>query len=415
MSRSSSVFKAAVLGGLLSLPTAALAVEEITWWTPNWGEERARKLAADFEAANPDIKLNLEITVSKDLQNRILVALRSGTPPDLIEASTQWVPAYADTGKLLALDDWAAANLPMDDLLPEAVKAGTYEGKLYHAPYRAQTLGMFYNKEMYREAGLDPESPPETWDELLEVSKTLTKTKADGTEQYGLGIAGGGEVANLISRMTPFIWMNGGDVVSEDLTTAVINSPEAVAAVDFYTRPLLVDKSAPPSTLQNDGAALRRLFVSGTIASYVSGQYDIPAIQKENPDLDFGVMLVPHPEGGETSGLLAGWSFVVPADSPKHEATLKFVAFMMQPENQGFFTDTFPAAQSAMSMERFQDPLLDPFKEMLKYARPAPATDAWITINQAMFDYTQAVMLGDSTPQEAMDEANEVIQEALDR
>lgn len=415
MSKLTGLLRGAVLGGLLALPTAALAVE-ITWWTPNWGEERARKLAADFEAQNPDITLNLEITVAKDLQNRILVALRSGSPPDLIEASSQWVIPFAATGKLLAFDDaWAAANLPMDDLLPEALNQGILDGKLYHAPYRAQTLAMFYNKEMYREAGLDPEAPPETWDELLEVAKTLTKKKADGTDQYGLGIAGGGEVANLVSRLTPFIWMNGGDVISEDMTTATINSPEAVAAVEFYTRPLLVDKSAPPSTLQNDGLALRRLFSTGTIAHYIAGQFDIPAIKKENPNLDFGVMLVPHPEGGQTSGILAGWSFVIPADSDKHEATLKFVSFMMQPENQGFFTDTFPAAQSAMSMERFQDPMLEAFKEALKYARPAPTTEAWITIGQAMFDHTQEVMLGAATPQEAMDAANEVIQEALDR
>jgi multiple sugar transport system substrate-binding protein len=126
-------------------------------------------------------------------------------------------------------------------------------------------------------------------------------------------------------------------------------------------------------------------------------------------------MLVPHPEGKQTSGMLSGWSFVVPLDSPKHEATLKFVEFMERPENQGYFTDTFPAAQSAMSMERFQDPILEPFKEALKYARPAPATEAWIVIGQALFDHTQEVLLGAATAQEAMDAAAETIQEALDR
>jgi multiple sugar transport system substrate-binding protein len=68
-----------------------------------------------------------------------------------------------------------------------------------------------------------------------------------------------------------------------------------------------------------------------------------------------------------------------------------------------------------MSMERFQDPILEPFKEALKYARPAPATEAWIVIGQALFDHTQEVLLGAATAQEAMDAAAETIQEALDR
>ncbi len=397
----------------LALPTLVAHAETVTWWTPNWGQERAAKLAADFEKANPDIQIKMEITVANGLQNRIMVALRSGNPPDLIDTSTSWMTPYAATGKLLALDDFAKKNVDMQDLLPEPVKAATYQGKLYGLPYRAQTLGMIYNKGLYREAGLNPDHPPQTWDELIEMSKKLTKKNAEGKDQYGLGVAGGGEQQNMITRMVPFIWMNGGDVLNEGMTKATINQPAAVEAVTFYTDPLTKYKIAPPSTLQNDGLALRRLFDTGTIAQYLSGQYDLPAIKKEAPDIDIGVAMFPHPKGKETAGILSGWDFIVPADSAHQDATLKFVAFLMKPENQGFYTDTFPAAQSAMSMPRFQDPLLQPFKEALKYARPLPASPAWIRTTQIVYSSVQSIMLGQATPQAAMDSAAQQIDAAL--
>lgn len=389
--------------------------EEIVWWTPNWGEARARELASQFEAANPDITIRMEITVSNGLQNRIMTVLRSGSPPDLIDSSMQWIAPFAATGKLLALDDFASnSTIDMDDLLAASVGYSSYEGKLYGLPYRSQTLGMLYNKGLYREAGLDPEKPPQTWDELIEVSKKLTRTNAAGQQQYGMGVSGGGEVSNMITRLVPFIWMNGGDVISEDGKKAIVNSPEAVAAVEFYTDMLTVHKAAPPSTLQNDGTALRRLFGTGTIAQYLTGQYDLPALAAEAPDIEIGVTPFPHPEGKQTAGMLAGWAFLVPADSPRHAATLRFVEFMMSPENQGFYTDTFPASQSAMSLPRFQDPLLEPFKEALRFARPAANHPAWIQASQSIFNHVQEVLLGTATAQQAMDAVVAELQPLLD-
>ena len=415
MSLNKNLLRIAVAGAAFVLPGFAAMAEEITWWTPNWGAERAQKLIKDFEAANPDITIKTEITVSNGLQNRIQVVLQSGAPPDLIETSMQWVAPFAQGGKLLPLDKFAASNVDLKDLLPATVEASTYDGKLYALPYRAQTLGLIYNKQLYRDAGLNPDQPPQTWDEFIAASKKLTRTNAKGEQQYGIGVAGGGEISNLITRMVPFMWMNGGDVFSPAGKTALVNQPAAVAAVKFYTDPLTTLNIAPPSTLQNDGLALRRLFDQGTVAQYFSGQYDLPAIKKEAPGLDIGVAPFPHPEGKQTAGILSGWTFVVPAASKHIDATLKFLAFLEKPENQGFFTDTFPASQSAMSLPRFADPLLQPFKAMLEFAKPVPTNPAWIQAQQILFDNTQQVLLKSASPQDAMNTAAQQIQDILDQ
>lgn len=392
---------------VLAFAGGSAVAGDILWWTPNWGEARARELAAKFEAANPGIKVNLEITVSDGLPARIQTALVSGSPPDLIEAQHGWVAPYAQAGLVLPLDDVLQDK---DDYITAALDYDTWDGKLWGIPYRIETHGVIYNKGAFTAAGLDPEKPPQTWTELVDAAKKLT-----GGGKYGFAITGGGEFGNTVFRSLPFIWMNGGSIISEDMTTATVNAPEAVEAVKFYTDMLVTHQVSPPSTLQNDGTANRRLFIAETVSMYQSGQFDIGSIRKENANIDIGVMTIPHPEGKETAAILGGWSFIIPKDAKNPEETKKLVQFLAQSDNMGFFTDTFPARKSAMEMERFQDPILANFKAMLPFGRRVPPHKNWIPITQAYFDGVQRILVGDQEPQEAMDQAAEEIQALLDQ
>lgn len=391
----------------LMLPAGLAAAGEILWWTPNWGEPRARELAAKFEAANPDIKINLEVTVSDGLPTKILTALQSGSPPDIIEAQHGWVAPYAQQDLVLPLDDVLQDR---DDYIPAALAYDTWDGKLWGVPYRIETHGVIFNRGAFTAAGLDPDNPPETWGELVDAAEKLTTG-----DQYGFAITGGGEFGNTVFRSLPFIWMNGGSIISDDMTRATVNEPAAVEAVKFYTDMLVEHGVSPPSTLQNDGLANRRLFITGTVAAYQSGQFDVPTIRNENADIDVGVMMIPHPEGKETAAILGGWSFIVPRDAANPDDAKKFVQFMAESDNMGFFTDTFPARVSAMSLPRFDDPILTVFKEMLPYGRTLPQHKAWIQITQAYFDGIQRILLGDQDAQAAMDQAAEEIQALLDQ
>ena len=168
---------------------------EIVWWTPNWGEPRAEELAKKFEAANPGITVKLEITVSDGLPTRIQTALRSGSPPDLIEAQHGWVVPYAQAGLLLPLDD-VLDELGKDDFVPASLDYDTWDGHIWGIPYRIETHGVIYNKGTFKAAGLDPEKPPQTWTELVDAAKKLTGKGANGQDQYGFAITGGGEFGN---------------------------------------------------------------------------------------------------------------------------------------------------------------------------------------------------------------------------
>jgi multiple sugar transport system substrate-binding protein len=388
-----------------TLTLASVQAGEIVWWTPNWGEARARELADKFMAANPDITIRMEVTVSDGLPQRVLTALQSGAPPDIIEVQHGWVNGYAQNDLIVPLDDTIQDK---EDFAPAVIENVSWDGKLWGSPYRMETHGFIYNKGMFAAAGLDPNAPPETWDDLIAAATALSK---DG--KYGFAITGGGEMGNTIFRSLPFIWMNGGNFMSDDMTTATVNSPEAVAAVKFYTD-FFLNGLSPDSTLSNDGTANRRLFIAESVASYQSGQFDIASIRNENPAIDIGVGMLPHPAGKQTASIVGGWSYVVPKDARNPEDAKKFLQFMNTSETQAFFTDTFPVRQSAMSAERFQDPILVPFRDQLAFARPAPIHKNWVQIQQAYFDGVQRILTGEQDVQAAMDEANEEIQALLD-
>jgi multiple sugar transport system substrate-binding protein len=407
--------------GLAGLSAAALLPArgahaqqaEIVWWAPNWGQARAEELARRFEAANPGSRVRIEVTVSDGLQNRVLAALRSSAAPELLEIQNGWNIPFAATGGLRPLDDmFARPELPAADFVQAALNLARHDGRTYGIPYRVEAHAVYYNKAAFREAGLDPDKPPATWPDFTSAARALTRTTG-GRQQFGFGITGGGEFGNTVFRSLPFIMMNGGHILSDDLRRVIVNERPAVEAVDFYAS-FLRDRLAPPSTLQNDGIAVRRLFIAGTVAMYQSGQFDLATIKREAPQIEIGVMPIPAPVGRTTAALLGGWNFAVPARARNTAGALRLLSFLAEPANMGFYTDTFPARTSAMDLPRFRDPDLAGFAAMLPYARPAPPHRNWVQITQIYFNGVQRVLLGEATAQKAMDDAAAEMRGLLD-
>jgi multiple sugar transport system substrate-binding protein len=385
----------AATASFLALSTGALA-GEVVWWTPNFNEARARQLVEKFQAANPGITVKLEVTTTDGLPQRILTALQSGAAPDVIDVQHGWVSGYAQNDLVIPLDEVVTER---EDYIPAALEYNTWDGKLWGAPYRIETHAIIINKGDFKAAGLDPDNPPMIWEAFAEAAKTLT---ANG--KSGFAITGGGEVGNTIFRSLPFMWMVGGGIISEDGQQVLVNSPETIKAVTYYTD-FFKNGISPSSTLENDGTANRRLFIAEKVSMYQSGQFDIQSIRKENPKIDIGVIPIPHPNGAETEAILGGWSLVVPSGAKNPDEAKTLVSFLAGAENQAVLTDTFPARKSAMEAERFQDPILKVFKDMLPYGRPVPAHPNWVQISQAYFDGIQRILLGDEDVQEAMDGA----------
>ncbi len=393
----------AATASFLAMSASAWA-GQVVWWTPNFNEARARQLVETFQAANPGVTVKLETTTTDGLPQRILTALQSGAAPDVIDVQHAWVNGYAQNKLVVPLDE---AVTERDDYIPAALQYNTWNGKLWGAPYRIETHAIIINRGDFKAVGLDPDKPPQTWEAFADAAKKLT---VNG--KSGFAITGGGEVGNTIFRSLPFMWMLGGGIISDDGKKVLVDSPESEKAVTFYTD-FFKNHLSPSSTLENDGTANRRLFIAEKVSMYQSGQFDIQSIRKENPKIDIGVIPVPHPEGAKTAVILGGWSLVVPSSAKNPDEAKKLVAFLSKSENQAILTDTFPARISAMNAERFNDPILKVFKDMLPFGRPVPAHPNWVQISQAYFDGIQRILLGDESVKEAMDGAASEIEGLL--
>ena len=146
-----------------------------------------------FEAENPSQRIKLEITVSDGLQNRALAAIRSGSPPELMEIQSGWNIPYAATGGLMSLDEVVTANnIALNDFLPAPLGTARYENKLMGMPYRCEAHGLIYNKAHFREAGLNPDQPPRDWNEtfLAIVRRDIAEIEAGRRQREADRVAG---------------------------------------------------------------------------------------------------------------------------------------------------------------------------------------------------------------------------------
>jgi ABC-type glycerol-3-phosphate transport system substrate-binding protein len=389
------IFCAAVL-----LSATSAHAETITWWLPNWDEKPARAIVADYETANPGEKVEIVITTWDTMAQKILVGLQSRNAPDVITELESRTLRYARKSLLTDLTG-VVTKLGKDDFVPSALATGEYEGRYYSVPFRHDGAGLFYNKDLFAAAGLDPEHPPQTWAQLVEYCKKLTVTKDGKTTQYGIAWPLG-NVNNGVERYLPLLFDHGGKLFNQDQTRFTLDTPEAIGALDAMVD-LFKTGVAPTSSLEVDNTGLRELFLNRRIAMYYSGPFDVQPILEAG--IKLGTGFLPGLNGmGVTT--VDGFSLIVPAHSSKQKAAEQFVAFVGQPKNQARLTATFPASYTALKDERFNSAYLQPFVVQLGRVENMPNHPKWNELERILFDNIQAAVLGKKTSAQAMADAN---------
>ena len=379
-------------------PAAAAGSVTIDWWVPNFHAAGAKIMKDQFEAANPNIKLNQIETVSNGLYEKIYTTLQGSDQPDLIDVQNPWNPIFSQAG---LVTDLTNRGVDTTDWLPSSLKTAQSQGKLFGVPFRTDALALVWNKDIFQAAGLDPEKPPQTWEELASMAQQANQPP----NRYGFGLIAG-DPGNTFYRLSTFIWANGGDVLNSDNTQALCNQPACVEAVQFYTDLATRHKVAPDSALQGTTEMFDGLFASGKLALYETGQFLQTTLQSKAPNLKWGATTTIKRQ--QIACLLGGWNWVIPKNAKHVEATWTLVNFMSQPQNMAALADAntvFPARNSALKDPRFQTPTLAPFAQELQYARLAPPIPQWADITKAMTAGVQSIITGQSGVQAAMDQA----------
>jgi multiple sugar transport system substrate-binding protein len=376
------------------------------FWTDADTRPVMARLLEKFEQENPDIDVAMTELTWNDGHEKIVVAFTSGTEPDVLELGSDWVPEFSSQGVLAEVTDEAAA-LREDYLLWDPV---LYQDKVYGFPWTLDSRAMFYNRELMRRAGLDPDRPPETWPELLRAVQAID---ALDEQTYGFG-ANSGERHRLYKKFLPFLWSNDGKILSDDWQRCLLDRPESVQALEFY---LKLTRHGMVETQK----MLDRAFMAGQIGFWQSGGWLISLIGKEAPDLDYGVALVPRPsrERGESRSFAGGEYLVISKRSKQRDAALRLIRFLISPEHALELTKAHkgatPAARSAFDDPYFaNDPRLSVFNKQLLTSVMPPMHPKWVYMEEAIERAVEKAMYGKASAAEALQEATEKINELLE-
>ena len=396
-----------IFGAAVLLGATSIHAETIAWWLPNWDEKPAHAIVADYETANPGEKVEIVLTTWDTMAQKILVGLQSHNAPDVVTELESRTLRYARKNLLTDLTG-VVTKLGKDDLVSSALATGEFEGHYYSIPFRHDGAGLYYNKDLFTAAGLDPEHPPQTWAQLVEYCKKLTVTKDGQTTQYGIAWPLG-NVNNGVERFLALLFDHGGKLFNQDQSRFTLDTPEAISALDALVGLFKIGVAAP-SSLEVDNTALRELFLNRRIAMYYSGPFDV------QPILDAGIKLgtgfLPGVNGmGVTT--VDGFSLIVPAHSSKQKAAEQFVAFVGQPKNQARLTATFPASNTALKFEQFNSAYLQPFVVQLGRVENMPNHPKWGELQRILFENIQAAVLGKKTSAQAMADANAQMNSSL--
>lgn len=290
-----------------------------------------------FEAANPDIQVQLEPVGSGDYYARILTQIAAGDPPDLLQIGDDAVPMFVDKGAFLALDDFiASADYPLDTsiYLPGVLDPGKWNGEQYLLPKDFSPLAVYYNKKLFDAAGVAYPKDGWSWDEFLAAAQALTKIDDSGkTTQWGVQLP-----AAWTTGFEFWVAAAGGRLISEDGQQFVgfMDSPEVQSAVQFYADLYNKYKVAPPPADMNAFGGGNSEFDNGAAAMRIFGRWP-QAGMKQNPNIDLGVVGVPA--GKVRAGVLFWGGFGISSLSKNPDAAWRFLRYYTGAEGAEVWKD----------------------------------------------------------------------------
>ena len=223
-----------------------------------------------FALYYPNITLDNQNVGYNDMLDKIRTAAAGGAAPDVAKMPILWGVEFAARGDLseVTLEEfgWTA-----EQFWPGALKSVTWEDKIYGVPTNNETMAFIWNKQIFADAGLDPENPPATWDDVVAYSNQIKQE----TGKNGYGIVAKVNAGNTPFRFMPVLWAYGASALDEGedsptYDTTMINTPEGIAALQVYYDMYVRDRSVPTSALTNTQTENQDLFIAGEIAMMIS-------------------------------------------------------------------------------------------------------------------------------------------------
>lgn len=349
-----------------------------------------------FESENPGITVNAVSHEWAELHDKILVSASSGSLPDVARCDIAWLPEFQKMGVLVPLDEAMADFADVSGaLLDSAMSTAMIGGHYYGLALNTNSKIVFYNVQMLENAGV---AVPATMDEWVAAVTALSGTNANGQQVWGWN-----EPALSGWNICPFIWSFGGSLTNPEQTVATgyINSEASVKAVDTFAQLVL----AGCVTGFNSGdIPMTDGFGTGRYAMMLEGPWKSAELAGAYPDVEYGTAPIPAGDGGSVSVL--GGEDIAMFNTANQDAAWKFMKFMTSEfaEIEMAKCGQIPVNKAALASDTVQSASFAPFLDAITTAKARPSVAAWSEMDNALSIAMTAVVSGEKTAREAMDE-----------
>ncbi|MCC3291675.1 extracellular solute-binding protein [Arthrobacter sp. zg-Y1110] len=319
----------------------------------------------DFEAANEDISVNLQVESWENLESVLQTKIQAGEAPDIYNGGA--FSAFADEGLLYPANE-VASEETIADFQESFAENEMLDGTQYGLPLIASVRALFYNQDLFDAAGI--QAPPTTWDELHAAAQEISATGVPG---YGMPL--GSEEAQGES----LIWFAGNGGGFGDESEITVNTPENLEAAEFMKK-MISDGVTQPDPGATQRTPMINVFAQGQIGMVYALPQTVGQIEEENPDLNYGIASVPTNSGEPSTLGVADRLMAFKNDEDKQEAIKAFMDFFYAEDNYVDWVETegfLPTTKSG-SEAMGSDESLKPFLDMLPTAEFYPTTNpAW--------------------------------------
>jgi multiple sugar transport system substrate-binding protein len=373
----------------------------IRFWAMGREGEVVQELVRDFEARNPDVRVDVQQIPWTAAHEKLLTSFVGRATPDVSQLGNTWVCEFVALGALARLDDRVAASSVVRpaDHFAGIWATNVIDDALYGVPWYVDTRLLFYRRDLLAAAG-HPE-PPATWDDWRAAMADVVRNGGPGT--YGILLP-----VNEWAQPTILGLQAGSPLLTDGGTRGAFTAPDYRRAFSYYVG-LFRDGLAPPVS-NNEVANLYQEFSRGTFAMYITGPWNLGEFSRRLPPEqqdDWATAPLPGPAPGVPGVSLAGGSsLVVFRGSDKQDAAWRLVEFLSEPAQQlRFFhlTGDLPAHRAAWDDTSFTgDPRALAFRRQLEHVVPTPAVPEWEQIADQVWRRAEAAIRGAATIDEAL-------------
>ena len=373
-----------------------------------WGDPAEltvwNQIVKDFEAANPNITVSVEVSDWDSYWTKLKTLLAAKTPPDMFAIDAPLYLDYQSKGVLLNLQPYLDKNPGMlDGLYPQTLQAYQTPQGYFGLPRDFQTIVLFYNKTMFDKAGMAYPTADWTWDDLRAAAKKLTLTGSDGKiTQYGFSF----DMWDMEPGYSEAIWSYGGSILNADHTKTLLGEPAARQAWQLLYDMTFVDKSVPDSTASGQYGG--DTFLAGVSAMTPLGHWVVPGYA--DAKLNFDAAPMPKgPAGRFTSVNSAG--FVIAKGSNHPAQAFTFLKFVLSTAGQTRLAElgfACPVLKSIAESPTFLNQKIainqQVFLDALQYANIKPVFKGYDEWASAVGDGMAPVWSGEADLNNTLDE-----------